>query len=257
VRAIYLIKASVLVCMSGALLGGFAVAQDEAAPPVDVVSERLDALYRSSSSVGRIELSVVTPRRERSLRMQVWSRGLDRSLVVIESPSRERGTATLRVERNLWNYLPRIARTMRVPPSMMLSSWMGSDFTNDDLVQGSSFARDFVGRAGERSDSPRGWRYAFDAREGVVGLWKRIEYVMNEDASYPLVARYYDRRMRLARTLTFDEVREMDGRRIPTRLTIRPTREEGQRTVLRYLELDFDADVPESTFSLSRLERGR
>ena len=80
---------------------------------------------------------------------------------------------------------------------------------------------------------------------------------MNEDATYPLLARYYDRRMRLSRTMTFDEVREMDGRTIPTRLTIRPTQEEGKRTVLRYLEMDFDADVPESTFSLSRLERGR
>jgi len=232
-------------------------AQDVSAPAVAEVSERLDRLYRSESSVGRVELQVVTPRRERTLAMRVWSRGMDRSLIVIESPARERGTATLRVERNLWNYLPRISRTMRVPPSMMLGSWMGSDFTNDDLVQGSSFERDFVGQPGERSESPRGWLYAFDAREGVVGLWKRIEYVMNEGATYPLLARYYDRRMRLSRTMTFDEVREMDGRTIPTRLTIRPTQEEGKRTVLRYLEMDFDADVPESTFSLSRLERGR
>jgi hypothetical protein len=114
-------------------------ARAQAAPPtLDAISTHLDGLYRSTGTIARIELTVVTPRQSRTRRMQSWSRGEDRALIVIEAPAREAGTATLRRDHNLWNYLPRISRTMRVPPSMILSSWMGSDFTNDDLTQSSS-----------------------------------------------------------------------------------------------------------------------
>lgn len=233
-------------------------AADAQSPPsLDQISERLDRMYSSDASISRVELTITTPRNTRNLRMRVWTRGEERALIVIERPSRERGTATLRRDRNLWNYLPRISRTIRVPPSMMLSSWMGSDVTNDDLTRSSSFREDFNGRVVGRPQSGRGWLIRYDAREGVVGLWRRVEYEVNDDGTLPTEARFYDRRMRLARTMRFSDVREMDGRRIPTRVVIEPQDREGHRTEMRYVEMDFDANVPESTFSLTQLERRR
>lgn len=226
-------------------------------PSLDTISRRLDDLYRSSGSIARVEMTAVTPQRSRTLRMRMWTRGENRALIVIESPSRESGTATLRRDRNLWNYLPRISRTIRVPPSMMLSSWMGRDLTNDDLTQSSSYRRDFNGAVVGRSSSPNGWLVRYDAREGVVGLWRRIEVVVNDDGTLPVESRFYDRRMRLARTMRYEDVRELDGRRIPTRMVIVPHDREGHRTEMRYLSIDFDANVSESTFSLTELERRR
>ncbi len=242
----------VLLCVAGRA----ARAQD-GAPSIEHLSTLLDTLWTSDSSIARVELSVVRPRATRTLRMRVWTRGTHNALVVIESPERERGTATLRRERNLWTYLPRVARTMRVPPSMMLSSWMGSDFTNDDLTQSASYREDFVGSIAGHSRDGSGWVVRYEAREGVAGLWKRVDFIVTADGTLPLSARYYDRRMRLARTLRFDEVRTMDGRRLPTRLVLQPVDRPDERTELRYLDIDFDADVPSSTFSLTALERGR
>src|SRR5688572_12469049 len=82
-------------------------------PDLDTVTRRLDDLYRSTGTVARIEVSIVTPRQTRAMRMRSWTRGQDRALIVIESPARDEGTATLRVDRNLWNYMPRISRTIR------------------------------------------------------------------------------------------------------------------------------------------------
>src|SRR4029079_16435421 len=104
-----------------------------------------------------IEIQVTRPRATRMLRLQAWTRGEEEALVLIEAPPREAGTATLRVRDNLWNYLPRIARTIRVPPSMMLGSWMGTDFTNDDLAKESSLRKDFDGRIQRRSEQPTRW----------------------------------------------------------------------------------------------------
>lgn len=202
-----------------------------------------------------MEIAVTTPRTTRTLRIRAWTRGEEQALVIVEAPPREAGTATLRDGENLWNWLPRIARTIRVPPSMMLGSWMGTDFTNDDLVKESSLRKDFDARVERRSESPPGWWLGLTVKPGIVGRWARIELLVSDDL-LPVEERHFDRKGRLARTMRFDDVRVLGGRRIPARLALVPEGTEGQRTELRYLEIRFDADVPADTFSLSRLERG-
>jgi outer membrane lipoprotein-sorting protein len=239
------------------LIGAPAVTARQPKPPdVDAVLARLDDLYRSTSSVARIELQVTTARSTRSLRLKAWTRGEDEALITIEAPPREEGTSTLRVGENLWNYLPRIARTIRVPPSMMLGSWMGTDFTNDDLVKESSLHRDFASRIDRRSESPPGWWLRLDVKAGVVGRWARIDILVS-DEGLPVEERHFDRKGRLARTMTFDEIRLLGGRRLPAHLSLTPTETPGQRTEMRYLDVQFDVTLPDDIFSLSRLERSR
>ncbi len=204
-----------------------------------------------------MELTVTRPRRVRRLTIDIWTRGTDKALIVIRSPAREKGYATLKVSNNLWNYLPRSSRTIRIPPSMMLGSWMGTDFTNDDLVQESSLHEDYDYRVVGAAECEDCWLIRLTAKPGIVGLWERIELVVAMDPILPVSASYYDRKGRLARTLTWDEVREFDGKIVPSRLTLLPTdeRKAGHITQLRYLDIRFNANVPESTFSLSRLEQ--
>ena len=232
-------------------------AQTATPPSLDSITQHIDDLYRSRGTIARMEITMATPRQTRTMRVRSWARGTDRALIVIEQPARDEGTATLRVDRNLWNYMPRISRTIRVPPSMMQSSWMGSDLTNDDLTQSTSYRRDFDGSVVGRSDSPSGWLVRYEAHEGVVGLWRRIEIVVDDAGSLPIESRFFDRRLQLARVMRFQDVQTMDGRRIPTRLVIEPQDQEGHRTEMHYLSVDFDADVPESTFSLTELEERR
>jgi hypothetical protein len=187
--------------------------------------------------------------------MKTWTKGQEKALIVILAPAREKGTATLKVDKNLWNYLPRIKRTIRIPPSMMLASWMGSDFTNDDLVRESSYSKDYVYKLIGRSQDPAGWLIRFDAKPGVVGLWNRFELVVSEDGRVPLKAEYYDRKDRLCRKLVWDKVKKFDQRRIPSHLKLVPQDETGHRTEMVYHDIDFEVEVSDSTFSLSRLER--
>jgi len=225
-------------------------------PDVENLLDHLDDLYRSTSSIARVEVLALTPHATRTLRLKAWSRGHDHALIVIEDPPREAGTATLRVGTNLWNYLPRIARTIRVPPSMMLGSWMGTDLTNDDLVKESSLRQDYVAKLEGRVVDPPGWRLALEVRPDVVGRWSKIEIQVTDDG-LPVEERHYDRRGRLARVLTFDQVKTLGGRRLPTRVALVPADEQGRRTELHYLDIAFDVPIPDDTFSLSRLEENR
>lgn len=233
-----------------------ALADEPRPPDVDALLAKLDDLYWSNSSIARIEIVVVTPRSTRTMRVKAWTRGQDKALIVVEAPSRDAGTATLRVGDNLWMYLPRVARTMRIPPSMMLGSWMGTDFTNDDIVNESKLREDFVARIERRSTSPPGWWLTLTAKPGIVGRWAKIELLVTDDL-LPVEERHYDRKLRRARTLTFDAVKKLAGRRLPTRLVVTPAGQPNKRTELIYQDLALGVDVPDSTFSLSRLERKR
>jgi hypothetical protein len=225
-------------------------------PNVDALLQHLDDLYRSKSSIARIQIDVTSTRSTRSMRLRAWTRGEEEVLVLIEAPPREAGTATLRVGNNLWNYLPKIARTIRVPPAAMLGSWMGTDFTNDDLVKESSLRKDFTARIDRRSDSPPGWWLRLDVKPDVVGRWARID-VLVSDERLPIEERHYDRKGRLARTMYFDDVKVLGGRRLPAHIALVPTDSVGQRTEMRYLDVEFDVPLSDDTFSLSRLERTR
>jgi hypothetical protein len=258
VRVRRLLVALAAVAALGGGVGAWQQAARPAArpPDVDALIQHLDDLYRSKSSIARMQIDVTGARTSRSMRAKAWTRGEDEVLVLIEAPPREAGTATLRVGNNLWNYLPKIARTIRVPPAAMLGSWMGTDFTNDDLVKESSMHKDFVARIDRRSETPAGWWMVLDVRPGVVGRWARIEILVGDDR-LPVEERHYDRKGRLARTMTFDDVKTLGGRRLPSHITLVPTDTPDQHTEMRYLEVEFDVPLPNDTFSLSRLEQVR
>jgi hypothetical protein len=239
-----------------------AAAKSDTPPDVGIVLKRLDDLFRSKSSIGSFELIITKPRRTHTLKLKGWTQGEEKVLIVIEAPEREKGTATLKVDKNLWNYFPKVSRTIRIPPSMMQSSWMGSDFTNDDLVKESSLVKDFNSRMVGRSQDPAGWEIELKAKPGLVGLWERIDYIVDPDGNLPREARFYDRRNRLARIMRFDEIKTFSGKTIPAHLTLTPIDTDGKpekdtRTEMRYLEMKFDVPVPDAMFSLSELEKNR
>ncbi len=228
---------------------------DAEAPDVDRLLRSYDDLYDSSGTIARVEISIVTPKKTRTLGLRLWGKGEDKALIVIDAPPRDAGTATLKVGKNLWNYLPKISRTIRVPPSMMMGSWMGSDLTNDDLVRDSSYEDDYESEVVGRSEDPPGWKVRMNARPDAVGLWNTVEMVFAYDDWLPVMAQFFDRKDRLSRTMRFGDVKVLGGRRIPTLISIVPEREEGRRTEFRYLDVEFDVELSDDMFSLSHLER--
>ncbi|HEQ71435.1 MAG TPA: outer membrane lipoprotein-sorting protein, partial [Spirochaetia bacterium] len=122
------------------VLGGAVVmllatsAYPQAVPDINRVVHAIDTLYRANSSSGRVRMEITTPHWKRSLTMTVWSEGTEKTLIRILEPEKERGVGTLRIGNEMWNYLPATNKVIKIPPSMMMSSWMGSDFNNNDLV---------------------------------------------------------------------------------------------------------------------------
>ncbi len=225
----------------------------------DAIVRHVDDLLRGESSQGRARMEVVTERWTRSMEMEMWSLGQDYSLVRVLSPSREAGTATLKVERDIWNYLPRVDRTIKVPGAGMGGSWMGSHFTYDDLVRESSLIDDFeVERSfrGER-DGTEILEFTLTPLPEAPVVWSRLELDVRVSDMMPLATRYFDERGDLARTMRFGEFRRMGGRLVPTRLEMHPEDKPGESTTIHYDELEFDVGLSRDFFSLARLREGR
>lgn len=228
-------------------------------PDTRALVRRIERTLEGRSLVGTMTMTIKTRSWTRKLRMKVWSRGRDRALVrILEGGPRETGMMTLKRDKQLWNYLPQAGRVMKLPSGMLGDSWMGSDFTNDDLVRGSSIVDDFdatvAGTA--RHEGRDVWRVTLTPRPRAVVVWGRIDMLVDRATCLPLLERFHDEEGELARTMTFGDIRKVGWRQFPARVAIRPA-EAGRETVVQYDEVAFDTDVPEDTFSLHRLQRGR
>lgn len=226
--------------------------------PSEII-DRVDRLLRGESSRGVATMEVVTEHWERSITMEVWSLGTEYSLVRVTSPAKEAGTATLKAQDDIWNYLPKVDRTIKIPASMMMGSWMGSHFTNDDLVKESRLVEDYdiiISFEGER-DGAEVWEFRLTPKPEAPVVWGHMEYQVRKADLMPVWARYYDEDGKLVRTLEFSDFREMGGRLVPAVMDMHPEDKPGERTTIRYQELEFDVGIDESFFSLQTLRRAR
>jgi len=242
-------------------VGGEAVSPeaDSEAARVKEILNRVDRLWRGSTSEGQMEMEVVTAHWSRTLRMKVYTEGMERSLVRITYPAKEEGVATLKVGNNIWNYLPKIKRVTKVPASMMLGSWMGSHFTNDDVVKDSQYVRDYntkITFEGERDGQKILELTLFPKPEAPV-VWGKIVSVIRAEDYIPLAMTYFDEDGEEVRVLAFGEIKEMGGRTIPTVLTMRPLDKPEEYTRVTYLEITFDVELKPDLFSLRSLQQTR
>jgi hypothetical protein len=215
-----------------------------------------DDLYRGASSIATVTMNVKTARWERSLTMRSWSKGTEKSLIRIEAPAKEAGVTTLKVGENIWNYLPKVDRTMKVPAGMMSGSWMGSHFSNDDLVKESRMADDFTFRIAERPDAAGGGRWIIEctAKPDAAVVWGKILVQIRPDR-LPEQMTYYDEKGVLVRTMKFEDLKEIDGRLAPSKMLLLPEDKPGEYTEVIYDQLSFDVDVPDTMFSLQALKQ--
>jgi len=214
---------------------------------------KVEEQYMGLSSKSRMAMSIRSEHWERSLTMDAWSLGRDHFLVRILEPAKERDVATLKVDKEVWNYLPKVDRVIKVPPSMMGGAWMGSHLTNDDLVKANKIDEDYEFHLLEET----GKHYLIECipRPEAVVVWGKIVYEILLPTEVPGTVSYYDEEMVKVRDLVFDEVKKVDGRLIPLRMTIQPVDDPEERTIIRYSDIDFDIGIDKSFFSLRNLKR--
>ena len=227
-----------------------------ASPSVEDILRKTDDIFRQDHSIVVMQMYVKTKRYERSMKMRATSLGTEKSLITILEPAKEAGTSTLKVDQNIWNYLPKVDRTMKIPSGMMGGSWMGSHLSNDDLVRENRFSEDFDTKMLRTPDGSADGQYEIELipKPDTPVVWGKI-VSRNRADLLPIDVKYYDEDGSLKRTDSFSEIKEMDGQLMPTVYTILPADKPNEKTEVRYLEVDFTTPVNDREFSLRALKK--
>jgi outer membrane lipoprotein-sorting protein len=226
-------------------------------PDARDVVERVDTLLWGQTLQGEFEMTITTPRWQRTLALRAWMERPRRSFIRILAPAKEAGIGSLRIGAEMWNYLPNIERTIKIPPSMMLQPWMGSDFTNDDLVKQSSVVNDYTHRI-LRTESVSGTpSYVIESlpKPDAAVVWGKILYWVRESDSIPLRQEYYNERNELVRVLVLSDVGRMGGRTIPTKWEMRPVNEPGHVTAIVIKSAVYDRPIDTEVFTQRNLQK--
>ncbi len=228
------------------------------AQSADEIISKSEDLIKGTTSHGTYKMTVTTPDFTRELTIESWNVGNDKALIAVKSPKKEAGNKTLKIGNEMWNYLKNTETTIKVPPSMMLQSWNGSDFTNDDLVRESNLSADYTQSIidEENISSETFWKIELDPKPNAAVVWGKLYYWVRKSDYMPSDIQYYDEKGNLVREMTFSDVKKFGKRKIPSEWTLENKLKSGYHTTLKIISVEFDKDISDSIFSFEELEKG-
>ncbi len=224
--------------------------------PQEVIQTAEDKL-RGTSSEAIMKMTIVRPKWSREIELQAWSRGEEFSLIKITSPARDKGIVFLKRGKEIWNWQPSIERMIKLPPSMMMQSWMGSDFSNDDLVRQSSLITDFDHKflPEKLVDDRMCYVIELIPHEDAAVVWGKVIMWIDKKDFLQLKSEFFDEEDYLVNTIYGKEVKLFGRTLLPSKLEVIPEEEEGNKTLIEYMSLTFDTPLEESFFSIQNAKR--
>ncbi|MDA3881807.1 MAG: outer membrane lipoprotein-sorting protein [Bacteroidales bacterium] len=223
------------------------------------IVEKANKAYWGTSSIMKMKMTIERPQWSRTLTMKSWSLGDEYSMILILSPEKEKGQVFLKRGTELWNWLPSINRMVKMPPSMMSQGWMGSDISNDDLLRQSSLVDDYSHSIvdTETIAGRECWKIELIPHENAQVMWGKILLWVSKEGYLSLKIEYYDEDMYLVHTERASNITMMDGREFPAKLVVIPADEPEHKTILEFLEVDFDVSLQTDFFSQQNMKKLR
>lgn len=223
------------------------------------IVKKADEKSRGLSSQGEMSITIVRPDWKRTISLKYWSKGTDYAMILITAPAKEKGQVFLKRKTEMWNWVPSINKIIKIPPSMMLQSWMGSDFTNDDLVRQSSIVKDYkhtlLGK--EKLRDQECYKIELMALPDAAVVWGKIIMWITVNGYNQWKAEYYDEDMKLVNTENAYDIKKMGDREIPTRLEIVPVAKTGHKTILEIKSMKFNVKLDDDFFSQQNMKKVR
>ena len=250
------VKSILTICLC---LGSALLVYGQDLSPKDIIRKADEKFNGEKTSTSIMAMTIVRPTWERTIEFKNWTSGREYALTLITSPAKDKGQSFLKRQQEMWNWNPTISRLIKLPPSMMSQGWMGSDYTNDDILKESSVVNDYdheiVGE--EEYDGRTCYLIKMVAKEDAAVIWgHQLRWIDKKDFLF-LKSELYDEDGYLVRTELGSEIKTMDGRLIPTRIELIPAEEEGLMTIIEMKELKFNEAIKDSFFSQQNMKRVR
>ena len=225
----------------------------------EIVKKADNKMEGEKSGYTEMKMTIKRPTYERTVEFKSWNEGRDNSMTYITSPAQEKGQAFMKMGNEMWSWNPNIGRMIKLPPSMMSQGWMGSDYTNDDILKESSIVKDYTHKILGEEDVAGQACYKIELipfEESAV-VWGKVMQWISKDEFLQMKTEYYDEDNYLVRTELAYNIKEMDGRIIPTRFEIIPADKDNQLTIIEMNVMKFNIPIAKGFFSQQNMKRIR
>jgi outer membrane lipoprotein-sorting protein len=235
------------------LLGGFFSGFSQDAKEI---VKRADDLMQGVTSQSEMEMTIVRPTWQRTVSFKSWGKGRDLSMTLITAPAKESGQSFLKLKNDMWSWNPTINRMIKLPPSMMSQGWMGSDYTNDDILKESSIVQDYTHKiiGSETVSGYDCYKIQLDPNERAAVVWGKIILWISKLEFFELKASYYDEDGKMVKTHLMSDIKFMHDRKIPTHYEIIPEDKPTQKTIVKMLNAKFNIPLQDVFFSQQNMK---
>jgi outer membrane lipoprotein-sorting protein len=232
------------------------VAQDLSAR--EIVKKANDKVTGNTSQ-GTMKMSIVRPDWSREVTMKTWSKGTEYYMIYITEPARDKGQVFMKRDRDMWNWMPSINRMIKLPPSMMGQSWMGSDFTNDDLVRMNSILDDYTHQVtgSEKIQGFDCYIIELTPKPEAAVVWGKIRIWISKDDYYELKGEYYDEDGNMVSEMNSSDIRQMGDRKLPSKTVMVPVDKPGNQTIMQMVDVVFNKPIEDDFFSQQNMKNVR
>ncbi len=224
----------------------------------EIIQKATDKV-NGKSSIGSMKMIVVRPSWSREVTMKSWSMGDEYYLILITEPVKDKGQTFLKRETDMWNWMPSISKMIKIPPSMMSQSWMGSDFTNDDLVKMNSYVNQYTHKiiGEEVVESLNCYKLELIPKPDAPVVWGKVLAWISKEEFYQLKLEFYDEDDVLINRQESSDIRQFSDRKLPAKMVMTPVDEPGNQTIIEIFDNEFNIDIDESFFSQQNMKKVR
>jgi hypothetical protein len=224
--------------------------------PVDIVRKAND-LLRFTTSEAELDIQIIRPRWQKSMSMKTWTKGTDYAMTLITAPAKEAGTVYLKKKNELWNWLPKVKKTIKLPGSMLGQNFMGTDLTASDVWSNSNIESEFdhklIGK--EMQGGQMCYKIESVTHEDSDIIWGKIISWIDVKNFIQMKVEFYDEDMDLANTFLASQVKNMAGKMRATKLEVIPANKKGQKTIVSYRSLKVDHAIPTEFFTVENMKK--
>jgi outer membrane lipoprotein-sorting protein len=221
------------------------------------IISKADKKLRGESSYSEIRIKMIRPKWEKEMQLKNWTKGSKLSVSLVTYPAKEKGIVFLKRDQEIWNYVPSIERKIKLPPSMMMQSWMGTDLINDDLVKQSSIVTDYHQRIiGEETvEGLPCWKIELIPHEDAAVVWGKMLIWIDKNDYMQMKAEFYDEDNFLVNSMLSHKPKIFDGKKLPSVLEFIPWEKDGNKTIIEYKVLRFDTEIKDEIFTIRYMKR--
>jgi outer membrane lipoprotein-sorting protein len=246
-----------MIIFTGIIFSGISSYSQE--PSAKDIVQLANDKATGNSSQGTMKMTIVRPDWSREVTMKSWSKGTAYYLIYITEPARDKGQVFMKRGQDMWNWMPTINRMIKLPPSMMGQSWMGSDFTNDDLVRMNSIIDDFTHEitGSEKINGLDCYIIELIPKPEAAVVWGKIRLWISKTEYYELKGEYFDEDGKLVNTMVSSDIKQMGDRMLPSKTVMSPVDKPGNQTILESIEVVFNKPIDEDFFSQQNMKNVR